>query len=228
MFVKYFNSIENLKVTLTSKVLSQVYQSLKTKDVCNILITGGSQFETNLKLLIEKMRIPLNKKVVFWLTDERILEKRNPKRNDYCVDEFSHNRNGSIAFQKWEIYEPNLELISDYLSSFKIKVDKNLSNGIFDISILTVGNDGHVGSNWPNQSSQLTSHRDFMVHLNLNNHFPNRIGFSISKIREADKTFFYGSGEIKVSILNRMMSGHNGHYYDLPQLGKNIHMYLHI
>jgi 6-phosphogluconolactonase/glucosamine-6-phosphate isomerase/deaminase len=226
MITNTFNSKDDMQFHLIHDIIQQIYLVHDSKDTCNILITGGSSFQSNITLLLKNIVLDENKNIIFWLTDERILRKESEKRNDHFITDFIECLNPRISFETWKIYEAENELIYDYVSKFKDELDRKMKSQSFDISILTLGIDGHIGSNWPNLVSQLCLDSNFCTHLNLIDAFPNRIGFSLKRICNSDITFLYASGDAKIHILNQMISEDKKEYFKLTEIGQRIHMYL--
>ena len=226
MIINSFKSKDDMQFHLIRDVILQINLVHNFKDTCNILITGGRLFRSNITLLLEMIDLDKNKNIIFWLTDERILMKESEKRNDHFISDLVKSRSPRITFESWKIYDTENELIYDYLLKFKDELVKKMNSQSFDISILTIGIDGHIGSNWPNLVSQIDLDSNFCTQLNLINEFPNRIGFSLNRICKSEKTFLYASGDAKIHILNKMISEDKNEYFKLTEIGQHIDLYL--
>ncbi len=110
---------------------------------CNFFLTGGR----SAKLFYENwFKSIQNKNIIFYFGDERCLDNKNPDTNSSLVES---------AFRKANITDYRLNSIHTDSGQFEDSARKysGILPGRFDIILLSLGDDGHVASLFPNSKA---------------------------------------------------------------------------
>ena len=191
-------NLENKLKKLSNIIFIEIKKKVLLKKKINVILTGG---RTALKLyffLNKKIKNIDLKKVNFWITDER-LDCKNKRELNY----FSVKR---ILFNKInDKYYNFLNILSDY---------SNLSDSInkyeiffpikFDLMIVTLGDDGHVASLFPNAIQKSISKNFIKVYIKSNK-YKRRVSIKKKLFKQSNKIFVLCFGRKKKNMYTMLI-----------------------
>ena len=140
-----FDDEMSLSKTLAQEILNIAKKSIFEKDCFSIVLTGG-QSVLNLYKILSKSDSNWEKWYIY-IGDERCVPMRHKDRNDQVINEIWLD-NSTISKNNIHFIQAELGLIEAQKEYEKVlkKIDK------FDVVLLSVGEDGHVASLFPNHS----------------------------------------------------------------------------
>jgi len=140
-----FDDEMSLSKALAQEVLNIAKKSIFEKDCFSIVLTGG-QSVLNLYKILSKSDSNWEKWHIY-IGDERCVPMRHKDRNDQVINEIWLD-NSKISKNNIHFIKAELGLLKAKLEYEKIlkKIDK------FDVVLLSMGEDGHVASLFPNHS----------------------------------------------------------------------------
>jgi len=140
-----FNDEISLSKALAQEILIIAKKAILENDYFNIVLTGGRSVLSLYKILSESDS-NWNKWYIY-ISDERFLPKDHQDRNDRVINEV-WLKNSPIPKKNIHFFEPELGL-AEAQTRYK-KVLKKINK--FDILLLSMGEDGHIASLFPNHS----------------------------------------------------------------------------
>ena len=135
-----------------------------------------------------------------WWSDERFLAHDSPERNCYPFLA-SLNSHSAVHVHEASALDSNLDV-----QTAAKRYSADLSGIDMDLTLLSVGIDGHVASLFPQIWNQ-TATIDVIPVLNAPKPPSQRISFSLTKINASNRVWLLGSGSAKREILARLMLG---------------------
>ena len=140
-----FDDEMSLSEALAQEILNIAKKSIFEKDCFSIVLTGG-QSVLNLYKILSKSDSNWEKWYIY-IGDERCVPMRHKDRNDQVINEIWLD-NSTISKNNIHFIQAELGLIEAQKEYEKVlkKIDK------FDVVLLSVGEDGHVASLFPNHS----------------------------------------------------------------------------
>ena len=140
-----FDDEISLSKALAQEILNIAKKSIFEKDCFSIVLTGG-QSVLNLYKILSKSDSNWEKWYIY-IGDERCVPMRHKDRNDQVINEIWLD-NSTISKNNIHFIQAELGLIEAQKEYEKVlkKIDK------FDVVLLSVGEDGHVASLFPNHS----------------------------------------------------------------------------
>lgn len=209
--------IDNLIDKLGTYVKNLSESAIKKRGIFTIALSGGSSMEHLSKALLKreiKEAIDWSKWHVFWV-DERCLPEVSPQSNygrareiflDHVdipgkqIHPFKGTSNQDEALAE---YEKDLEEV------FSEKPVKGFPR--FDLIVLGVGEDGHIGSLFPGNPA--IDEKEHLALLIEDSPKPpkSRITLTLPVINSAHNIAFVVIGESKASIIREIFNGYNRH-----------------
>ena len=140
-----FDDEMSLSEALAQEILNIAKKSISEKNCFSIVLTGG-QSVLNLYKILSKSDSNWEKWHIY-IGDERCVPMRHKDRNDQVINEIWLD-NSTISKNNIHFIQAELGLIEAQKEYEKVlkKIDK------FDVVLLSVGEDGHVASLFPNHS----------------------------------------------------------------------------
>ena len=140
-----FDDKMSLSKALAQEILNIAKKSISEKNCFSIVLTGG-QSVLNLYKILSKSDSNWEKWYIY-IGDERCVPMRHKDRNDQVINEIWLD-NSTISKNNIHFIQAELGLIEAQKEYEKVlkKIDK------FDVVLLSVGEDGHVASLFPNHS----------------------------------------------------------------------------
>jgi len=140
-----FDNEMTLSKALAQEILNIAKKSIFEKGCFSIVLTGG-QSALSLYKILSKADSNWNKWHIY-ISDERCLPKNHKDRNDRVINEIWLDRS---SIPKENIHFIKAEL---GLSEARIEYENTLKSiDKFDIVLLSMGEDGHVASLFPNRT----------------------------------------------------------------------------
>jgi len=181
----------------TFYIYNQISKILKSKSFCNIMIPGGKSFEKIFIELIENYKID-NLNINLFMTDERFT-KINSKDNNYnMIKKLSKNKNIKLF------------RIKTYLKDIKKEIARysDIIHHQIDILILSVADDGHIASIFPEKIDyyKMTTN---MTTISSSNHHFRRVTITPKFINEINNKIILLKGNKKVKIMKKLYNRSN-------------------
>jgi len=193
-----FDDEMSLSKALAQEILNIAKQSILKKDCFNIVLTGGQSVLALYKIL-SKADSNWDKWHIY-IGDERFLPKDHKDRNDRVINKIWLD-NSPIPQKNIHFIQAELGLIDAQQEYERVleKVNK------FDIVLLSMGEDGHIASLFPNHSYP----ENHMVVIENNSpKFPKqRISMSYKRLNNSNYVFKLILGNSKKNVLKLLKQG---------------------
>jgi 6-phosphogluconolactonase len=190
--------LENKLKKLSNLIFTEIKIKILLRKKINILLTGGRNalklyFFLNIK--IKKLDL---RKVIFWLTDER-LNCKNKKESNY----FSIKK---VLFKKIDEKKYNFSNILYNLNDLKNSINKYeiFFPKKFDLMIITLGDDGHVASLFPIAKEESIS-ENFIKAYVKSNKYKQRVSIKKKLFNKINKIFVLCFGRKKKNMYNKLI-----------------------
>ncbi len=212
-----FSNIDKLSSQLANNILNIAERSIERGEKFNIVLTGGRSVLTLYTILSKSNSNWSNWHI--YIGDERCLPKGHKDRNDRMINEIWLKNNfipkNNIHFIKAELGV--IEAIREYKTAIG-KVDK------FDVVLLSVGDDGHIASLFPNHS--IPKDKDIVIINNSPKYPKRRISMSYKKLNNASNIFKILVGSSKQNVTKLMLNNKN---LPVNNIGNNVdYIFAHV
>jgi 6-phosphogluconolactonase len=189
----FFENIDKLSKQLASDIIQIADSSIKLNNSFKIVLTGGSSIINTYKILRDSKSDW--EKWHIYLSDERCFPKGHKYRNDRMIKELWLD-NGKIPKDNINFINAELGLFEamDEYSRIVRKIDK------FDVVLLSMGEDGHIASLFPNHSYSEECH--VIVEKNSPKIPKTRISLSYMRLNLSKVVFKIIIGKPKQKVFN--------------------------
>jgi len=195
-----FDNIDKLSGKLASDILQIADLSIKLNNSFKIVLTGGSSIVNTYKI-IKNSESDWEKWHIF-LSDERYLPKNHKDRNDRMIKDLWLD-NGKIPKNNINFFNIELglfEAMSDYSDTVR-------NIGKFDVVLLSMGEDGHIASLFPNHRYPKCDH--VVVEKRSAKIPKNRISLSYKRLNLSKVVLKIVVGEYKQKAFNTFKNNHS-------------------
>ena len=197
-------SVKQLVEKAATILFDTTISLLREKKKVVIAVPGG----TSVAGIYEKFRdcvLPWDRIHIF-LLDERLVAVDHPDSNYKLIREHMGNKGGSILIHPfmYDVKRPTQSII-DY------KEELNDCGGRFDIVLASSGEDGHIGSLFPNNPSLEKNQDDFFLLDDSPKPPVERMAASFELIRQANTGIVLFFGNSKRDALRRFQNAQLSH-----------------
>ena len=205
-----FKNIDRLSEQLANDILNIAKNSIKLNDNFKIVLAGGESVLSLYKIL-SNSKSDWSKWHIY-MGDERCLPLEDKDRNDNIINKVWLN---SSPIPKENINFMNAELGADNAALHYEGVLKSI--GDFDIVLLSIGEDGHTASLFPNHLYD--ENKSVVVEYNSPKYPKDRISMSYSRFDQSKNIFKVINGSSKQAAVDLWLKGEvlpinkiNGHF----------------
>ncbi len=195
--------VENSENFLIKKFITHFKRKIKNKGRkrFSFVLTGGNSPIKLYKNLAKEKNIPW-KNIDFFFGDERCVSKNSKYSN---INMCKKNLLKKIPIRSSQIYEINIKntkpnkITGEYEK--KIKKYFNGKKISFDLTLLGVGNDGHIASLFKNNINKINKKNvDFVIRKDFK-----RITLTIKCINNSKNIFLWAPGQNKKKIIKNII-----------------------
>jgi 6-phosphogluconolactonase len=193
-----FKDIDKLSEQLARDILKIAEISINLNNSFKIVLSGGNSVINLYKIL--SISISDWSKWHIYLGDERCLPIDDKDRNDRIIKK--------VWIDKSQILKKNIHFICAELGAKNgaLHYQEILNNvGCFDVVLLSMGEDGHTSSLFPNHLYDKSA--SVVVECNSPKHPKNRISISYSRFNQAKNIFKIISGSSKQKVVKFWLEG---------------------
>lgn len=193
-----FNNIDELSEQLTNDILRVAECSIRLNNQFKIVLTGGSSILGVYSLL--------NDSDSYWdrwhvyMGDERCLPVGDSDRNDHTIEK-TWLKNNQIPREN--IHFIRAELGPNIGALHYEEILKSVES--FDLVLLSVGEDGHIASLFPQHS--YGRDKNVVVETNSPKYPKERISMSYLRLSRSKNTFIIANGHSKRNAVKAWLSG---------------------
>ena len=203
--------LEIISVADSNTLLERVFldlgnliaQKLQSQNEFHLGLTGG-RFGAALAKQIFMTGFAQNPKVHFWWSDERFLPVGDSDRNDSVVPPELQAANNIHAMPSSE--QVSLTEAARIASVELEKLPIQPTNKLMDLTLLSVGPDGHIASLFPNHAA-LTATNLVIAVADSPKPPKERLTWSIPTLNRSSQVWFLASGPEKLSAVTHLMAG---------------------
>ena len=195
-----FDDEMSLSKALAQEILNIAKKSIFEKDCFSIVLTGG-QSVLNLYKILSKSDSNWEKWYIY-IGDERCVPMRHKDRNDQVINEIWLD-NSTISKNNIHFIQAELGLIEAQKEYEKVlkKIDK------FDVVLLSVGEDGHVASLFPNHS--YPDNKMVVIESNSPKSPKQRLSMSYKQLNKSNYIFKLLIGKSKQQVVHLLQKTTN-------------------
>ena len=195
--------VENSENFLIKKFITQFKRKIKNKgkERFSFVLTGGDSPIKLYKNLAKEKNIPW-KNIDFFFGDERCVKKNSKYSN---INMCKKNLLKKIPIHNSQIYEININKAKPkkIAEEYEKKIKKYFSGKkiSFDLTLLGVGNDGHIASLFKNNINKMNEKNvDFVIRKDFK-----RITLTINCINNSKNIFLWAPGQNKKKIIKNII-----------------------
>ena len=195
--------VENSENFLIKKFITQFKRKIKNKGKkrFSFVLTGGNSPIKLYKNLAKEKNIPW-KNIDFFFGDERCVKKNSKYSN---INMCKKNLLKKIPILNSQIYEINIKntKLKNIAREYEKKIKKyfNGKKISFDLTLLGVGNDGHIASLFKNNINKINKKNvDFVIRKDFK-----RITLTIKCINNSKNIFLWAPGQSKKKIIKNIV-----------------------
>jgi 6-phosphogluconolactonase len=195
-----FDDKMSLSKALAQEILNIAKKSISEKNCFSIVLTGG-QSVLNLYKILSKSDSNWEKWHIY-IGDERCVSMRHKDRNDQVINEIWLD-NSTISKNNIHFIQAELGLIEAQKEYEKVlkKIDK------FDVVLLSVGEDGHVASLFPNHS--YPDNKMVVIESNSPKSPKQRLSMSYKQLNKSNYIFKLLIGKSKQQVVHLLQKTTN-------------------
>ncbi len=193
-----FTDIDKLSEQLAHDILVIAENSIQLNNNFKIVLAGGTSV-INLYKILSNSKSDWHKWKIY-IGDERCLPLEDKDRNDYIINKAWLN---SSPIPKQNINFMHTELGADNAALHYEDVLKNIED--FDIVLLSIGEDGHTASLFPDHL--YAENKSVVVEYNSPKYPKDRISMSYSRLNQTRNVFKVISGTLKQGAVNFWLNG---------------------
>ena len=192
-----FKDINKLSDRLASDILDAAKTAIKLSDSFKIVLTGGNSILKTYEIL-SNSESDWSKWHIY-LSDERCLPLEDKDRNDYMIN--------SVWLNHSPILKHNINFIPAELGVNGVAHYENILNGVdnFDVTLLSMGEDGHVASLFPGHSYD--DSKSVVNESNSPKYPKDRISMSYSRLNQSKNVFKVINGSSKQDAVKTWLKG---------------------
>ncbi len=194
---------ENSENYLIKKFINQFKRKIKNKgrERFSFVLTGGKSPIKLYKNLAKEKNIPW-RNIDFFFGDERCVNKNSKDSN---INMCKKNLLKKIPILSSQIYEINIKdtKLKNIAREYEKKIKKyfNGKKICFDLTLLGVGNDGHIASLFKNNINKTNKkYVDFVIRKDFK-----RITLTIKCINNSKNIFLWAPGQSKKEIIKNII-----------------------
>ncbi len=203
---KIHDNAETVARTAADYLYHQIKACVAKKDICHVVLPGGTTPARCLELLAEKT---LPWKHIHWYPgDERCYPVGHAERNDTMINSKMFSQGDHVAEN---FHAMPAELGAEQgAEKYAALLDNTLleNNGQFDIVVLGMGEDGHTASLFPGNAA-LADQRSAVPVFNAPKAPPERISIGLTALINAAECIVIATGANKREALARIQAGEN-------------------
>jgi len=193
-----FEDIDALSEQLASDILNVAKVAIKSRGCFKIVLTGGNSILNTYKIL-SNSKSDWNKWNIY-LGDERCLPIGDSERNDYIINQ-TWLSNSYILKENINFIHAELGVDDGALHYEDILNDV----GDFDVVLLSMGEDGHVASLFPDHLYD--KNKSVVAECNSPKYPKERVSMSYSRFNQSRNIFKIISGESKQEAVKMWAKG---------------------
>ncbi len=195
--------VENSENFLIKKFITQFKRKIKNKgrERFSFVLTGGKSPIKLYKNLAKEKNIPW-RNIDFFFGDERCVNKNSKYSN---INMCKKNLLKKIPILNSQIFEINIKntKLKNIAREYEKKIEKYFYGKkiSFDLTLLGVGNDGHIASLFKNNISKISKKNvDFVIRKDFR-----RITLTIKCINNSKNIFLWAPGQSKKKIIENII-----------------------
>jgi 6-phosphogluconolactonase len=209
---RYDRSVEHLIAQTAERTVAAILHAWSEERDAHIVITGGRNGSAISKALdFELFRGTAEfrdaksgktpRALHIWFSDERFVEFESPDRTDTTlIENFKLTRN-LITFHR--VSPPSRGSLNEAADNYSKQLKENLGDQRFEVVILSLGEDGHVASCFPDIPDSLESHSLAIAVWDSPKPPSERVSLSLKQIAQSNQIYVMAFGESKREAKDR-------------------------
>lgn len=188
------------------RLLHRIVELQEKRGVVNICLTGGdtaNQMYERFAALVPDSELDASKLQLWW-GDERFVPATDAERNSLqAVSRLAR----TVAIKSADIHMMPAQDGRADPHQCAVEYEAELGDTIFDVTLLGIGTDGHVGSIFPNHPSSEATSRNVIGVTDSPKAPSDRISLTLGTLNRSEEIWFIATGASKADAVARALAG---------------------
>ena len=193
--INSFKSLDEMFNNCSNYIFDLILKNVDNKNICNIALSGGKTPKGLYNLLFKEIvHHQLDQKVNFFLTDERCVDASSEDSNFNMIINCATQTNIKSKF--FQMYDDSLG-VDLSTKNYNILLNENK----IDISILGIGEDGHIASIF---NSIFFNDTSAVNNYNVEGINHKRISMTMNYMLSIEKNIIIANGKSKKHMIDKI------------------------
>jgi 6-phosphogluconolactonase len=194
------NSEQALSYTADS-IFNSIQAAWDRGSAAHLVLSGGRSGSAMATAIVKHLADMKSNVLHLWFSDERFVEHENSKRNDTAIIAAFADVKCSVLIHRYSA-PSDMDLVSAAIS-YAHDLRVALEGGDFDAVVLSVGEDGHVASVFPDRTFVV---EDVFAISDSPKPPSERLSLSLSRIARTRNCIVLALGETKAAVVMRTLA----------------------
>ena len=182
-------------------ILNSIHAAWERGAAAHLVLSGGRSGSAIATAIAKHLADMRSNVLHIWFSDERFVEHENPERNDTAIIAAFAKVGCSVSVHRYST-PSEMDLASSAIS-YAHDLHLELDGGDFDAVVLSVGEDGHVASVFPDRPFLL---EDVFAMSDSPKPPSERLSLSLSRIARTRNCIVLALGQTKAGVVMRTLA----------------------
>lgn len=182
-------------------ILNSIYSAWEPGAAAHLVLSGGRSGSAIATAIAKRLADMRSNVLHIWFSDERFVEHENPERNDTAIIAAFAKVGCSVLIHRYST--PSGMDLANAAISYAQDLRLELDGGDFDAVVLSVGEDGHVASVFPDRPFLV---EDVFAISDSPKPPSERLSLSLARIARTRNCIVLALGETKAAVVMRTLA----------------------
>jgi len=182
-------------------ILNSIHSAWERGAAAHLVLSGGRSGSATGAAIAKRLADVRSNVLHLWFSDERFVEHENPERNDTAIIAAFTDVGCSVSIHRYST--PSEMDLASAAISYAHDLRLELDGGDFDAVVLSVGEDGHIASVFPDRPFLV---EDAFAISDSPKPPSERLSLSLSRIARTRNCIVLALGETKAGVVMRTLA----------------------